>query len=74
MVQEVKGQVAVFEVRLVAVDMPTTRRRWNGGPMASEKADDALLKAVDAFQDVIRAEGFELVRTGYGVTAEEWGA
>jgi hypothetical protein len=60
------GQLVSFEVNLIAIDKPTDRKRWNGDPMHSEAASDALNKAVNAFQDVIRAEGFDVVNTGYG--------
>lgn len=64
-------QFALFEVRLVALDKPTDRRRWNGGPLASKDADEALSRAVDAFRASIMGDGFTVVRTGYGVSAED---
>lgn len=64
-------QLATFEVRLTAVDKPTDRRRWNGGPMASEEADAALEEAVAAFRAVVEARGFEVARVGHGVAAHE---
>ena len=39
--------------------------------MASKEASDALSRAVEAFQESIRSDGFAIVRTGYGVRAEE---
>lgn len=63
-------QVAVFQVRVVAVDKPTDRKRWNGGPMASKEASAALKKAVDAFRASLAEEGFEAVSTGSGVSAD----
>jgi len=62
-------QLVVFEVKLTATDHPTERRRWNGGPMASEDAVAALNVAVEAFRTAIMEAGFEIVRTGYGVAA-----
>ena len=63
------AQLAHFEMTLVAIDKPTDRRRWNGDPMASVEASDALLAGVEAFQAELRARGFEIARTRYGVLA-----
>lgn len=63
-------QLAVFEVQMTVIDHPTDRRRWNGGPMASEDATEALDAAVKAFREAIVDSGFEVVRTGYGVIAQ----
>jgi len=64
-------QFALFELEVTALDFPTTRRRWNGQPMASEQASTTLLRAADAFTAVLREAGFEIERTGYGVRAME---
>jgi hypothetical protein len=64
-------QLAHLEVHMTVVDHPTSRRRWNGDPMASEDASEALNAAVNEFQCVVRNLGFDIVRTGYGVTASE---
>ena len=62
-------QLAVFEVEVVVIDHPTTRHRFNCGAMASNDARAALEEGVAAFQAAIRAAGFEIARTGYGVRA-----
>jgi len=61
-------QLAVFEVEVVVIDHPT-RHRCNCGAMASNDARAALEEGVAAFQAAIRAAGFEIARTGYGVRA-----
>jgi hypothetical protein len=61
--------IATFELRLSAIDKPTERKRWNGGPLASPEANDALRRAVKAFRASAEADGFETVHIGYGVTA-----
>jgi hypothetical protein len=66
-----RRRVAHFDVRLSAIDKPTNRLRWNGEPMASDEASKALSAGVDAFQEALRRHGFEILRTGYGVTATE---
>jgi hypothetical protein len=65
------SQIVRFEVEASALDKPTTRRRWNGGAMASKEASDALRRAVEAFQASLRADGFEIAHTGCGVVAED---
>lgn len=60
-----------FELKVDAIDMPTERRRWNGGPLASDEAQEALLAAVEAFQDTLRRRGFRLTHSGYGVYATD---
>jgi hypothetical protein len=65
------SQFAHFELRVVAEDTPTERRRWNGGPMASDRASEALLDAVEAFQEALRRHGFRVANSGYGVRASE---
>ena len=60
-----------FDVHLTASDLPTDRRRWNGDPMPSREASDALHAGVEAFQAALRVRGFEVARTGYGVHATE---
>lgn len=62
-------QFAHFELEIMAVDKPTDRRRWNGGPMASEEASEALHRAVDAFRESLIADGFKICHSGYGVHA-----
>lgn len=69
MAETVVDQLVTFEVQLTAVDYPTDRRRWSGGPLASLEAHEALNDAVDAFSASVCAAGFDLVHTGYGVTA-----
>jgi hypothetical protein len=64
-------QYVIFEMHLTAVDKPTDRRRWNGEPMASAETGAALFDAVDAASAALAEHGFELVHTGYGVTANE---
>jgi hypothetical protein len=61
-----------FDLEIDAEDKPTDRRRWNGGPFPSQEADDALQLAVSAFQKALTDAGFEPIRIGYGVRAEEW--
>lgn len=63
-------QTAVLEVRLEVVDPHSRRLRWNGDPMASAETTQTLLECVDALRDAARNAGLELVRTGYGVTAD----
>lgn len=65
------SQLAIFQIRLAAIDKPTDRRRWNGGPMASDEASEALHEVVDWMQAVLEERGFEVARTTYGVHAEE---
>lgn len=69
--QTYDNQVAIFEVKVTARDKPTHRRRWNGGPMASDEANDALYAAVEAFKATLREHGFDAARVGYGVSARE---
>lgn len=64
-------QIAEFKINIQALDLPTDRRRWNGAPMASEEASEALAAAVDATQDILSEYGFQVVRTSYGVSAFE---
>jgi hypothetical protein len=64
-------RIANFEVDLQAIDHGEARERWNGGLMASREASAALHAAVEAFQNELRAHGFVIARTGYGVTAFE---
>lgn len=64
-------QIATFELRVQAIDHPSERRRWNGGPMASEEAAKALTEAVDAFKAVLRNYDLGVIHAGYGVTASE---
>lgn len=65
------AQVANFEVRLTALDKPTSRRRWNSDALASEEASRALAGAVTAFEASLKADGFLVVRVGYGVSAQD---
>lgn len=62
--------VAIFEVTLRVQDKPTVNRRWNGDPMASDEAAQALNRAVDAFQASLRKDGFQ-GEMSYGVRATE---
>lgn len=64
-------QIAVFEVEFTADDK-ITRRRWNGGPMASKEASDALFEAVEAFRTVLAKHGYEKGAASYGVRAEDY--
>lgn len=64
-------QLARFELRVTARDKPTDKRRWNGGPMASNEASVALMAGVDAFRQALAERGFEVAHMGYGVTATE---
>lgn len=64
-------QFAKFEMLLTAFDVETDRRRWNGGPLASDEAHEALMAGVEAFQAAVKERGLRVVRTGYGVHAEE---
>lgn len=64
-------QVATFDFEVEVIDFPTTRRRWNGGPFPSDEAHAALHEVVEALQAALRERGFEIARTGYGVTATE---
>jgi hypothetical protein len=64
-------QLAHFELVVTAHDKPTDRRRWNGEPMASKEASDALHLAVDAFNDALKRAGFDIAHLGYGVAAEK---
>jgi len=63
------GELIVFELEVWALDRPSMRRRWNGDPMASPPANDALLRAVDAFTASLRHDAFQIARTGFGVRA-----
>lgn len=64
-------QRARFELNVTVADKPTSQRRWNGGPLASAEAREALLEGVEAFQAALRRRGFEIGHSGYGVTAED---
>lgn len=64
-------QIAKFELEIEVIDKPTSRRRRNGDPLASEEASQALFDAVDAASDALREHGFYVIRTSYGVTAFE---
>ena len=69
---DTRFNLAVIGVECTIVDVPTDRRRWNGDPMASKEASAAMQRAVDAFQESLRNDGFPVVHTGYGVLAEEF--
>jgi hypothetical protein len=62
------SQLVIFELHLYAVDKPTDRQRWNGGPMASKEASAALDSGVEAFREAVCAQGLEVVRMQYGVS------
>lgn len=64
-------RVAVFHVKLTAIDGSQERRAWDGRPLPSREAHAALDAGVDAFRAAVRNAGFTLVRTGYGVQAVE---
>jgi len=66
-----KRQLAHFELRVMAEDKPPQRRRWNGGPFASDEARQALLDGVEAFEAALRRHGFTIANSGYGVSASE---
>lgn len=66
-----RKNLAQFEVHATALDQPTDRRRWNGDPMASKEAHDALFEGVEAFQAALRARGFTIGNTDFGVIARE---
>ena len=59
--------LATLELRLTIIDGGEQRKRWNGDPMASREATEALTAAVKAMQETFRSQGV-LVHTGYGVT------
>lgn len=58
-----------FELVVTAIDKPTERRRWNGDPMHSREASEALWRAVDVLRDHLRVEGFAIAHVGYGARA-----
>lgn len=64
-------RLVTFEMTIIAVDQPTRNRRWNGEPMPSREANEALNDAVDAARKVLTDAGFTLARTGYGCRAQE---
>jgi hypothetical protein len=66
-----KFQYAIFEVHAGAIDRPAARRRWNGDPMPSPEASEALHKAVEAFRESLHESGFTPASLGYGARAEE---
>lgn len=63
-------QIAVFEITFEADDK-VSRRRWNGGPMASAEASVALRAGVEAFRAAMAAHGYTNGSCGYGVRAED---
>ena len=63
--------LATFDLEVTVIDHPSDRRRWNGEPMPSQDADEALHDAIEAVRDVLRERGFEIARSGYGVRAKE---
>jgi hypothetical protein len=65
------SQIVRFEIMVAAIDRPTNRRRWNGDPMASAEADEALDAGIDALKAALVEHGFEPVRIGYGTLAED---
>lgn len=67
----VADQLVTFEIRLTVVDKPTTRRRWNGDPMASAEASTALWDSVEELKAFMKDRGFEVVRTAFGATVRE---
>lgn len=56
---------------ITAYDKPTDKQRWNGKPMASPEATEALHKGAEALQELLHTSGFGSLHIGYGVTAEE---
>lgn len=64
-------QIAHFKLEVEAPDMPTDQRRWNGEPMPSAEASAALHAAVESFRNELLGRGFNIRRTGYGVSASE---
>jgi hypothetical protein len=64
------SQVVHFQIEVTAIDKPTTRRRWNGDPMASAEASTALFDVVEVLRTALIERGFEPSTIGYGTTAE----
>jgi hypothetical protein len=64
-------RVTTIEIRIRILDNDSATR-WNGGPLSSKEANEAMHKAVDAAQAAVRAEGFTILGTGYGATAVDY--
>lgn len=62
-------KAAKIELHCVVVDPGEQRTRWNGDPMASREVTEAVIAAVDVFEASLKAQGIQVARTGYGVTA-----
>lgn len=64
-------RLVTFEYHAQAADTGEHRTRWNGGPLASDKASQALSEVEGILRAALAERGFTVAHMGYGVTADD---
>jgi hypothetical protein len=63
-------QIANFQFYITAIDHGEQRPARTGGVLASKEASKALSAAEDTLQATLKAHGFQVARSQYGVTGD----